>query len=294
METINIIGNKYKLIKQIGSGSFGSIFEGINIRTNEKVAIKIELISDELKLLKHESNIYRLLTNVDGVPKIKWYGKDDLYYYMVIDLFGESLQDLMNKSNKLSLKVVLQIGINVLHILMKIHDNGFIHRDIKPENFLLTLNKPRKVVLIDFGISKHYLINNQHIEFKHKNKFLGTLNFASINAHKLYEHSRRDDLESVAYMLIYFLLGELDWMDAVNEDNNHYNSINFDNFESENNYVRSKKESITINNNDNNIPKVLLEFYENIRRLEFEERPNYEKYIDSFRQQLNKINNYVE
>jgi serine/threonine protein kinase len=291
MDVRKIIGNKYKLIKQIGSGSFGSIFEGINIRTNEKVAIKIEIISDELKLLKHESNIYRLLANVDGVPKIKWYGKDELHYYMVIDLFGESLQDLLDKSKKLSLKVVLQIGINVLHILMKIHDNGFIHRDIKPENFLLTLNKPRKVVLIDFGISKPYLINNQHIEFKYKNKFLGTLNFASINAHKLYEHSRRDDLESVAYMLIYFFLGELDWMDVVNEDNNQSNSINFDNFESENNYVRSKKESITINNN---IPKVLLEFYENIRNLEFEEKPNYEQYIDSFRQELNKINNYVE
>ena len=144
METTNIIGNKYKLIKQIGSGSFGSIYEGINIRTNEKVAIKIEIITDELKLLKHESNIYRLLANVDGVPKIKWYGKDELYYYMVIDLFSESLQDLLNKSKKLSFKVVLQIGINILNILMKIHDNGFIHRDIKPENFLLH-RKERKL-----------------------------------------------------------------------------------------------------------------------------------------------------
>jgi len=280
MDSSKIIANKYKLIKQIGSGSFGSIFEGINIRTNEKVAIKIEVISDELKLLKHESNIYRLLANVDGVPKIKWYGKDNLYYYMVIDLFGNSLQELLNKSKTLSFKVVLQIGINILNILMKIHDNGFIHRDIKPENFLLTLSKPIKVVLIDFGISKPYLINNQHINFKCKNKFLGTLNFASINAHNLYEQSRRDDLESVAYMLIYFFLGELDWMDVVNEDDNHSNSVNFLSFESENNYVRSKKELITVNNN---IPKVLLEFYENTRKLEFEERPNYEEYIDSFR-----------
>jgi serine/threonine protein kinase len=283
MDRAKIIGNKYKLIKQIGSGSFGSIFEGINIRTNEKVAIKIEVISDELKLLKHESNIYRLLANVDRVPKIKWYGKDETYYYMVIDLFGESLQDLLDKSNKLSLKVVLQIGINILNILMKIHDNGFIHRDIKPENFLLTLNKPRKVVLIDFGISKPYLINNQHIEFKRKNKFLGTLNFASINAHKLYEQSRRDDLESLAYILIYFFFGELDWIDVANENN----SINFDEFERENDYVRSKKELISVNNN--NIPKVLFEFYESVRILEFEERPNYEQYIDSFRKELENL-----
>jgi len=282
METTNIIGNKYKLIKQIGSGSFGSIYEGINIRTNEKVAIKIELISDELKLLKHESNIYRLLTNVDGVPKIKWYGKDNLYYYMVIDLFGDSLQELLDKSNKLTFKVVLQIGINILNILMKIHDNGFIHRDIKPENFLLTLSKPTKVVLIDFGISKPYLINNQHINFKCKHKFIGTLNFASINTHNFYEQSRRDDLESVAYMLIYFFFGELDWINC--EKNSDLNSIKFEEFGSENNFVRTKKELIASNSN---IPKVLVDFYKNVRFLEFEERPNYEKYIHNFREELN-------
>jgi len=276
MNDTNIIGNKYKLIKQIGSGSFGSIFEGINIRTSEKVAIKIELISDDLKLLQHESNIYRILASVEGIPKIKWYGKDETKYYMVIDLFGKSLQDFLDRSKKMSLKLVLQIGVNILTILMKIHDNGFIHRDIKPENFLLTLNKPIKVVLIDFGLCKPYLLNNKHIEFKYKNKFLGTLNFASINTHNLYEQSRRDDLESLAYMLIYFYFGKLDWI------NDEYQ----DTFELENNYVRSMKKLL---NNDNNTPKVLLDFYKNTTNLEFEEKPKYEKYIDSFRQELDNL-----
>ena len=80
----NIIGNKYKLVKKIGYGNFGTIFEGKNIRTCEKVAIKIELISDNLKLLKNESTIYKLLNGIQGVPNIKWYGKDQLYYFMVI------------------------------------------------------------------------------------------------------------------------------------------------------------------------------------------------------------------
>ena len=269
----NTIGNKYKIIKQIGSGSFGSIFEGINIRTNEKVAIKVEPIIDDLKLLKHESNIYRILDNVDGVPKIKWYGKDTLNYYMVIDLYGKTLQDLLDKRKQLPLKMVLQIGNNILNILMKIHETGFIHRDIKPENFLLTLNKPTKVILIDFGISKPYLFNNEHIELKYKNKFVGNLNFASIHTHNLYEQSRRDDLESLAYMLIYFYLGKLDWMDDDYQEN----------FELENQHVKSIKIKLLY---DTNIPTVLLDFYKNIRELEFKEKPDYVKYMESFREEL--------
>jgi serine/threonine protein kinase len=271
-----IINNKYKLIKKIGSGSFGTIFECLNIRTQEKNAIKLELIEDELKLLRYECNIYKILDGINNVPKIKWYGKDDKYYYMVLDLLGDSLQTLIDKSGKFKLKIILQIGINILNILNNIHDKGFIHRDVKPENFLLTINKPKKLFIIDFGISKPYLINKQHIKSKITNKFLGTQNFASINSHNFYEQSRRDDLESLAYMLIYFYFGKLPWMDEKQLLNK----------EEENLYVKNKKIDL-INNND--IPNILLNFYKDILSLEFYEKPKYELYINNFKNELEII-----
>ena len=146
-----IINKKYVLLDKIGSGSFGSIFKGQNIRTNEYVAIKIESIKDELKLLKNESNIYQYLNGCESIPCVKWFGKDEYNYYMVINLLGDSLQDLINKNKFFSLALTLKIGIKVLIILKTIHEKGLVHRDIKPDNFLFGLNRINNIYLIDFG-----------------------------------------------------------------------------------------------------------------------------------------------
>lgn len=272
METI--IGNKYKLLKKIGTGSFGTIFEGMNIRTGEKVAIKIELVSDNVKLLKNETTIYKYLNGLEGVPNIKWYGKDEFYYFMVMELLGTSLQKVMDSSKKLKQSTILQLGVNILNILKNIHNRGFIHRDIKPENFLLTITNPKKLYLVDFGLSKPYIFNGTHIDYKKKDKFMGTPDFASINAHNFLEQSRRDDLESVSYMLIYFYFGTLEW---INDD------IYFSNNEDENMYVKNKKELLCQNQD---IPPLLMEYHNYVRKLEFEETPDYDKYIQLFKKEL--------
>jgi serine/threonine protein kinase len=271
-----IIGNKYKLLSQLGSGTFGTIYQGINIRTNEKVAIKVELISNEFKLLRYESNVYKLLSTINGIPKIKWYGKDDINYYMVIDLLGDSLQTLIDIKKSLPLKTILQIGVNILIVLTNIHEKGFIHRDLKPENFLLSIDQPKKIYLIDFGISKPYIVNNKHIEFKCKNKFIGTMNFASINSHNFYEQSRRDDLESLAYILIYFYLGNLEWM----------NSDNIVELHDENIYIKNKKLELM---NNEKIPTKLMEFYKYTRLLEFDKQPDYKYFIELFTNEIKKL-----
>jgi len=192
-----MINNKYQILEQIGSGAFGKIFRGVNIRNNENVAIKSEPIdSESALLLKNETIFYEYLKELKHVPKIKWFGKDSTNYYMVMELLGISLGDLKKKAGKLPLELVQKIGIQLILILQSIHSKGLVHRDIKPDNFLLGLNN-QKLFLIDFGFCKSF----DHSERKTTKKLIGTLNYASLNAHRLYDQSRADDLESLCYTL---------------------------------------------------------------------------------------------
>ena len=242
---MSFINNKYKIITKIGSGTFGSIYKGQNIRTNEYVAIKIEPIKNDLKLLKNESIIYQYLNGCHNIPSVKWFGKDNNNYYMVIDLLGPSLQDLIETKNKLCLKITLKIGIKIISIIKIIHDKGLVHRDIKPENFLFSLDNLNKLYLIDFGLCKKIIFENKHNQIKKTSGIIGSKNYMSINSHNHIELSRRDDLESLGYMLIYFYLGTLSWEDIS------YLSKN----ENINEKIKSIKQNIL---ESNSFPEVLL------------------------------------
>ena len=265
-----IASNKYLLTEKIGSGSFGTIYKGCNVRTNEPVAVKVEPIVNETKLLKNETIIYKYLTGLKGIPNVKWFGKDDANYYMVINLLGESLETLLEKKKVFSLKLVLQLGIQVLELLSYIHDKGLVHRDIKPENFLLGLGEDKnQLYIIDFGFCRSYLKKTEHIEMKKTSSLIGTPKFASIHAHNLDELSRRDDLESLGYMLIYLFLGELEWQDIrfLNYKNNTRNIIML-----KHNVIHNTK-----------IPTILKNYLQIIFELEFNEKPDYLQYIDLFK-----------
>ena len=264
---MSLIGNKYKLLEKIGEGAFGSIYKGENYRTNEIVAIKVEPIKNNTKLLKNESIIYQFLINNEGLPNVKWFGKDKSNYYMVLNLLGESLQSLKERKKTFSLKLVLQIGIQIINLLRMIHNKGLVHRDIKPDNFLLGLNnKSRQIYIIDFGFCKTFLNDNKHIDMKKTNNIIGTSNFASVNAHDFNELSRRDDLESLGYMLVYFYLGDLMWKDYSN-----------------NQMIKIMKNNII---NDENIPRIILKYFDIIKGLEFKEAPNYDLLINIFKNEL--------
>jgi serine/threonine protein kinase len=265
---MELINKKYRILEKIGEGSFGLIYKGENIRTRELVAIKVEPIEKDMKLLKNESVIYQYLNNVEGVPFVKWFGKDEKNYYMVINLLGDSLQSVKNNST-FSLTSVLQIGIQIIILLKTIHDKGLVHRDIKPDNFLLGLNNERKrIYIIDFGLCKSYMNNDEHNPIKKINNLIGSLTYASINTHNCIELSRRDDMESLGYMLVFFYLGTLPWQELTSE--------NID-------IIQKLKQDITSNDK---IPQILVNYIKYVRSLEYEEKPNYFLIIDNFKREL--------
>jgi len=267
---MTIIFNKYKLLDKIGHGSYGEIYKGINIRTKEYVAIKIENIQHGKRLLKNEAIIYKYLNNCKGIPTIKWFGVDTQHNYMIINLLGDTLEYLKQQqpSNTFNISLILKIGIQILELLQLIHSKGFIHRDIKPDNFLFGLNQSSTTIyIIDFGFCKTYLTHlNAHIEIKKLSGLIGTPNYASINSHNFMELSRRDDLESLGYILLYFLWGNLPWF-AV----------------SDNDAIKQMKTDTIVSGN---LPTFFKTFFNYVTKLQFIETPDYKMLLELFIQEL--------
>ncbi|XP_022873995.1 casein kinase 1-like protein 3 [Olea europaea var. sylvestris] len=210
-----IVGGKFKLGRKVGSGSFGEIFMATHIDTFEIVAVKIENNKTKHPQLLYEAKLYNSLQGGSGIPGIKWSGVDGEDNVLVLDLLGPSLEDLfVYCRRKFSLKTVLMLADQMITRIEFVHAKGFLHRDIKPDNFLMGLGrKSNQVYIIDFGLAKRYRdsITNRHIPYRENKNLTGTARYASCNTHLGIEQSRRDDLESLGYVLLYFLRGSLPW-----------------------------------------------------------------------------------
>lgn len=181
------VAGKYKVIKKIGSGSFGEIFLGQNILTGETVAMKLEPHKTRHPQLMFEAKLMKWLGGVPGFPLLRWAGIEGEYNVMVMDLLGPSLEDLFNMcGRKFSVNTVLMLADQMLKRVEHMHNKYYVHRDIKPDNFLIgTTTKANTVYLIDFGLAKKYKDpkTGEHIPFRDNKSLTGTARYASINAH---------------------------------------------------------------------------------------------------------------
>jgi serine/threonine protein kinase len=267
----NLIGttiNKYTITRYINSGSFGNVFEAVHKISGDKVALKIPIKTTErdgLPSILSEARIYKQISNPErGIANMKII-KNKEQKIIVMDLLGSSLESLLHTHKKFGMKTIILLAMSMIDIMKHIHSCGYIHRDIKPDNFAIGYDSPSKLYCIDFGLSKKYLKKNgNHVDFSDKKRFCGTARYASIAAHTNKEQSRKDDLESIAYILIYMYKGKLPWQGIKHKEKKERYRL-----------IGEKKQEVTVEELCEGMSKEFVVFLKYVRNLDFDEKPHY-------------------
>ncbi|KAK4214665.1 putative casein kinase [Rhypophila decipiens] len=277
----NVVGVHYRVGKKIGEGSFGVIFEGTNLLNNQQVAIKFEPRKSDAPQLRDEYRTYKILVGCPGIPNVYYFGQEGLHNILVIDLLGPSLEDLFDHCNRrFSLKTVVMVAKQMLSRVQTIHEKNLIYRDIKPDNFLIGRpgTKTSNVIhVVDFGMAKQYRDpkTKQHIPYRERKSLSGTARYMSINTHLGREQSRRDDLEALGHVFMYFLRGGLPWQGLKAATNKQkYEKIG------------EKKQTTLIKDLCEGFPDQFVQYLTYVRNLGFEDTPDYDYLRDLFTQAL--------
>lgn len=284
LDTDHLIGNRWKLGSKLGAGAFGEVFMATDVATGDVVAVKMERVGNKHPQLLYENRVYKWLNNstadIVGVPRPRYFGPMGSYNVLVMDLLGPSLEDRLNECHRrLSLKSVLMIAIQAMRRIEFVHSKSFLHRDIKPDNMLMGNDDPSTVYLVDFGLAKRYRdhVSKQHLPYREGKHLTGTARYASIRTHLGIEQSRRDDLESLGYVLVYLFKGVLPWQ-----------GIRVANKKQKYAKIREKKETISVRELCKDMPSQMVEYFRYVRRLQFEDRPDYSYLRSLFRRALER------
>ncbi|KZV81346.1 kinase-like protein [Exidia glandulosa HHB12029] len=279
-----IVGVHYRVGRKIGEGSFGMIYEGVNLTNNQTVAIKFEPKKSDAPQLRDECRAYKILLGCPGVPQIYHFGSENAYNVLVIDLLGPSLEDLFDRcGRRFSTKTVCMVARQMISRVQTIHEKSLIYRDIKPDNFLAGRPGTRNanmVHVVDFGMAKQYRDPKtmQHIPYREKKSLSGTARYMSINTHLGREQSRRDDLEALGHVFMYFARGSLPWQGLKAATNKQkYEKIG------------EKKQTTSIKELCEGYPEEFAIYLNYVRKLGFEETPDYDFLRDLFKKVLKNI-----
>lgn len=264
---------RYNIIKSVhlGSGHFGDVYMGEHYVTRQKVAVKLEHRSGSIA--RREWEVMRYMDG-DGAPKVYFTGHHGRYYIMVMDLLGPTLQRLLESRPPRGLpwETVAVIGHKCVQLLRKLHSKGYVHGDVKPENFLCAysddniMDPSRGLFMVDLGLASRWRDPSKpggHIAYGQRvDHFSGTVRYASVNAHLGRWLSRRDDLESLGYMLLYLHNGSLPWQGFSGDDKNMQ--------------VCETKGRLTVDSMCRGAPEELQYFLAYVRQMKFEETPDYD------------------
>lgn len=273
-----VVKDRWKVVRKIGGGGFGEIYEGLDTVTKEPVALKLESAKQPKQVLKMEVAVLKKLQGRDHVCRFIGCGRNEHYNYVVMSLQGKNLAELRRSQPKgcFTLSTTLRLGSQILRGIEAIHDVGFLHRDIKPSNFAMgrLQNQTKKVFMLDYGLARQYTTPTGEVRPPRAAAgFRGTVRYASVNAHKNKEMGRHDDLWSLFYMLIEFLAGQLPWRKIKDKEQ-----------------VGIMKEKYDHALLLKNMPSEFRTFLEHLNSLDYFEKPDYALLHNLFEQCMRRKN----